>query len=557
MGEITEERKKLLDSLFEVISLISEGNYVYICDMEYDYSRWSKAAVDVFDLPSEYMYRAGDIWEEHIHPEDRGSYHRSAEEIFSGSSNRHDMQYRALKADGKYAVCTCRGVVIKNRAGIPAYFTGVIRNHGLQGHMDTLTGLRNQYSFFEDLQSRIKDNTPCCICMVGISKFTEINEVYGYHFGNTVLQRFGRYLYDRVGDKGNIYRLDGTKFALISDVLTVEEARNGYDRLRAYFRKGIKVDGADISLEMNCGYLTLDEFEVNDQTIYACLNFAYGESKNRRQGDAVRFYNDVTDESRHRIEMLNTIRLSIPSGCEGFYLLYQPVVDARSEKISGAEALLRWKSDDYDVVPPDLFIPVLETDPQFPELGRWILRTALTEAKRMFEDNPDFVVNVNLSYTQLERPDFVDRVKMILQDTDYPPDHLCLELTERCRLLDIDLLKNAITNLRGIGIKVALDDFGTGFSSIGLVKALPLDTIKIDRSFVSEIEHDNMERQLIRHFTDLAATFGARVCVEGIETSAMRDILREYSVNSFQGYYYSKPIVMDELLKWEPKTANV
>ena len=151
--------------------------------MKYDYSRWSESAVTTFGLPSEYMFAAGDIWEEHIHPEDRDSYHNSIEAIFSGSDNGHDMQYRARRRDGSYDICTCRGIVIRDENDQPEYFGGTIRNHGIQSNVDTLTGLRNQYGFFEDLQNHITKNNLIRIWMVGISKFSEINEVYGYHFG--------------------------------------------------------------------------------------------------------------------------------------------------------------------------------------------------------------------------------------------------------------------------------------------------------------------------------------------------------------------------------------
>ena len=220
---INEESKKRLDQLFEAFSIVAEGTYVYLCDMKYDYSRWSKTAVDTFNLPSEYMYNAGGIWEEHIHPEDRESYHKSIDDIFCGADSEHDMQYRARKRNGDYDVCTCRGVVIRDFHGNPAYFAGSVRNHGLQGHVDTITGLRNQYGFFEDLQNHIAKQRAVIICMVGIGKFTEINEVYGYRFGNMVLQRFGRFLLEHIGNTGSVYRLDGTRFAIISSTQTEKE----------------------------------------------------------------------------------------------------------------------------------------------------------------------------------------------------------------------------------------------------------------------------------------------------------------------------------------------
>lgn len=139
----------------------------------------------------------------------------------------------------------------------------------------------------------------------------------------------------------------------------------------------------------------------------------------------------------------------------------------------------------------------------------------------------------------------------VLKEEDFPPEHLCLEITERCRLLDMDLLKNTIVNLRGNGISIALDDFGTGFSAMGLLKDLPFDVIKIDRSFVTRIEENEKDRELVKYCTDIASLYGARVCVEGIETSDMRDILQNFRVHSFQGYYYAKPLDFSTFLQWQ------
>lgn len=270
----------------------------------------------------------------------------------------------------------------------------------------------------------------------------------------------------------------------------------------------------------------------------------------------VLFHNDLNENNKHRIEKLHAIRGSIMHGYRGFYLLYQPVVDAQKEELISAEALLRWKDDTYGVVPPDQFLPLLESDPLFPELGEWIIREAISTAKNIIKKVPNFVININLSYTQLEKPDFVDMVFRILDEMKYPPENVCFEVTERCRMLDIKLLKNVTISLKSRGILVALYDFGTGFSSVGIVKELPFDIIKIDRGFVAKIEEDSVERELIKYFSGLASLFGAKVCVEGIETAGMRDILQKYNVESFQGYYYAKPLMLDQFYEWEEEHNN-
>ncbi|MCR4789353.1 MAG: EAL domain-containing protein [Lachnospiraceae bacterium] len=546
--KITEEAKKRLDSIFESYSFVADDTYVFICDMKYDYSRWSKELVESFDLPSEYMYSAGNIWEEHIHPEDRQAYHDGVEAVFTGKQSRHDMQYRVLRPDGECDLVTCRGLMIADVNGERAFFVGTIRDHSQKAHIDNVTGLRNQYGFFSDLKSYVKNRTPVMIGMCGIARLTEINEVYGYDAGNKVLQHLGRFLMENVTNRGGTYRLDGSRFAVISTITPEEEFADMYYLVRNHFREGIRVDDRDIVLELNGGMLVLDDFNVDDQTAYSCLNFAYQESKINKHGELVRFNKALTGENRKRLEMLHAIRSSITRNEKGFFLLYQPVVDAETEKVIGAEALLRWKSDEYGMVPPNAFVPFLENDPLFPQLGEWIIKTAIEDTAKILSVVPGFIVNVNLSYSQLERSDFTDSVLNMVRQGGISPEHLCLEVTERCRLLDMELLRNTIVKLRSGGVRVALDDFGTGYSSVGLVKNLPFDTIKIDRSFVLHIEQDEKEKKLLNNFTDMAGTFGADVCVEGIETSGMRDIIKDYGIHSFQGYYYSKPISLEELL---------
>ena len=543
------ERKKKLDKLFECLSVIAEDTHVYLCDMKYNYSKWSKTLVETFGLPSEYMIDAGTIWEEHIHPDDRQVYHDGIESIFAGESAGHDMQYRACKPNGEYEVCTCRGIVIEDEEGNLEYFGGSIRNHSEQRQIDTLTGLRNQYGFFEDLSYYINNHIEITILLVGIGRFAKINELYGYKIGNLILQKAGRSIMQFIGNKGKTYRLDGTKFAVISTTKKPEEMIESYDELRQNMLRGIRIDDDNIILEMFAGMIHLDDFNTDDQTVYACLNFAFDESKETGHGEIVEFKGASGKDEKQSIEKLYTIRNSITHGFEGFYLLYQPIIEAKTEKIIGAEALLRWKNDEYGMVPPDSFIPILEKDTLFPALGEWILKTALEAALNFVKLLPNFVINVNLSYSQLEKGDFVEIVKSVIDSSRYPAEQLCLEITERCRLLDMGLLKNTMIQLKSDGIRIALDDFGTGFSSMGLVKSLPFDTIKIDRSFVQKIEEDEREKKLVNKFTEVASLYDAKVCVEGIETSGMADILRNYSVHSFQGYYYSKPVEEADIIK--------
>ncbi|MCM1507608.1 MAG: EAL domain-containing protein [Ruminococcus flavefaciens] len=544
-----KNRLKRLDNMFETFSIIAEGSYIYLCDMKSDYSRWSKSAVDYFNLPDRYMKDAGTIWESYIHPDDRESYRKSISNIFAGVDKGHNMQYRAKAGDGNYVVCTCRGAVIRDENGEPEYFAGAIKNHGSLSYIDTITGLRSLYGFFDDIKAMIWKKKKSSIIITGITGFSVINDMYGYKFGNKVLRRFASCIQNIFSGCGDVYRMDGTKFAIISQTLDEKKAGDLYKKLQEEVSHNFFVEDERLSISLNAGLMMLKDFNTESETIYSCLKYIYYESKNRRLGDIVVFDNIENGRDRNSIETINVIRNSVLENCKGFYLCYQPIMYADTEKLKGMEALIRWKNDKYGTVPPVQFVPVLEQDVLFPELGKWILRQAMSDGKIFLEKYPDFIMNVNISYAQLEKSDFVSDVFNILEETGFPPENLCLEITERCRLLDIDILNNMFRNFREHGIKIALDDFGTGFSSLGILRTLPIDTVKIDREFVKDIEKSQSDQNTVKFISSLADAFKAEVCVEGVETADMRDFLRNYGIKSFQGYYYSKPIPAEEFIK--------
>ena len=549
LQELSVERRRKLDALFEAFSIIADSKYVYVCDMKYDISRWSQTAMDYFGLPGNYMKGAGQIWEEHIHPDDRSNYAKSIEEMFTGKVHAHDMQYRARAKDGHYTICTCKGVIIVDPSGQPDYFAGAIRNNGQFSYVDATTGLRSLYGFFEDLQTIFWNQNDSAILLIGITSFSNINDIYGYTFGNSVLCTVADMLRKRLGELGAVYRMDGTKFAIISHTLDAEKLCDFYSEIKRELAHQFSVESTRLSLALSAGAVTVDNFDISTETVYRCLKYAYYESKSHKLGNAVIFADALTDDNRRFVEKLNVIRNSVTQNCKGFFLCYQPIMDARTEKLKGMEALIRWKSEEYGTVPPIHFIPILEQDNLFPELGRWILRTAMEDGKVLLEKYPDFVMNVNLSYAQLETSSFVNDVISLLEETDFPPKNLCLELTERCRMLDMSLLKNMFKIFREKGIKVALDDFGTGFSSMGLLREIPVDTVKIDREYVKNVETSSADQSTIQSISGLAESFRTDICVEGVETANMRDFLRKYNnISSLQGYYYSKPIPMEEFI---------
>ena len=543
--EMEPSRKEYLDELFRAFEIVAEGAYVYLCDLAYDYSRWSAEAITYFGLPGEYMVGCGKIWEAHILPEDRENYSQSIDAIFSGQVGWHDMQYRARNRDGQYVVCTCRGTVIRGSDGQPLYFAGSIRNNGLVNSVDSLTGLQNQYGLFQHLDALYSKQARANIMMIGIKRFSTVNEMWGYDFGNIVIHKLVQELKQIFCNEGVLYRADGVRFVLLTRSLTMEQLAGRYETVRQHICERLEIDGYHPNLQVCGSALEIDTFDVNPQAMFSCLGYAYNLSRERGNGALQIFRNEIDETRTNLMTLINTIRRSIEHDCQGFLLYYQPIMDANTHTLSGCEALLRWRSPEYGLVPPNRFIPIIENDPAFVKLGEWILRRAMEDTKPFLTSCPAFELNVNIAYEQLKQHSFVEMVKRNLTAAAYPPENLCLEITERCRLLDISRLGAIISELRDLGVRFAIDDFGTGYSSMDILNQLKFDVVKIDKVFVDNIAKGGKAVRLIGVMNELAEICGSQVCAEGVETQEQCEIVRQCGVDTIQGYYFSKPVPVD------------
>lgn len=537
------------DKLFEAFASTSKSRYIFLWNVKNDVSRWSQNAVAFFGMPDEYMKDAQSFFAKRIHPDDAIGYAEDMAAIFSGVSQSHELEFRIKDRDDNYVVCTCRGTVITGDDGEPEYYAGTITNHGIIDNIDPTTNSYNLYEFFRAIQKLRAYKKCATIMMIGFKRFSEINDVYGYTFGNEVMKTFCSLLMDKIARRGTVFRMDGSKFAVITNQIDLEELQAIYDEMQTYAQKKLKVGNHAVNITL-CGSVTFfNDFEIDEHAIYASARYALDKSKNEKQGELVVIKDSSMMNNRKTVEVISALRNSVQDDCDGFYLCYQPVVSSGNGNLVGMEALLRWNKEPYGEVPPGVFIPWIENDRIFFDLGNWILKTAMTEAKGLLKDYPEFVLHVNLSYTQLERSDFRNALIDILETTGFPPQNLCLELTERCRLLDISFLRNEVIFLKSYGIKIALDDFGTGFSALNLLRELPVDCIKIDRGFVKDIESSQTDQSIVGAVTNCAKELDIRVCVEGIENEQLRDYMKKYHATSYQGYYYSKPVPLAKFIE--------
>jgi diguanylate cyclase (GGDEF)-like protein len=521
--------------------------------MQTDVSRWSRNAVEYFGLPGEYMEHAGGLWESYIHPDDRAAYQKDIEEVFSGKKKQHELEYRARNKEGNYVICTCRGVVLKGeKEGEQDLFAGTITNNGIVSNIDATTNLYNIYEFMSEIQKLRNRKAPGLVMMLGINGFRNINNVYGYGFGNQVLKAFADLLIEMTCGLGMVFRMNGSKFAICFRQTDDEQAKKFYEKLQQKSRDSIIVDEKHVPISISGGAVHLDNSGSGEQSVRSCASYVLEKSKREYHSKLVFFENMEGANNMRSLELLESIRESVLSGCQGFYLTYQPLVNACDGRIRGMEALLRWHQEPYGEVPPGAFIEWLEQDDCFYELGNWILLQALTDGVKMVKEQPDFIVNVNVSYTQFERGDFRDNVMDILWKTGFPPENLCIELTERCKMLDVERLRQMLDFFGSYGIKVALDDFGTENSSLNLLRELPIQCLKIDRTFISNIQTNRNDEIIVEMVIDGANKLGVDVCLEGIENEELRDYVKKFNADSYQGYFYSRPVRIEDFhLLWE------
>ena len=541
----------LTDRVFTAFSSTSERSYIYLCNMSTGVSRWSPAAVQYFGLPGEYMYEAGKIWESCIHPQDRKMYHENIEAVFTGRSQVHELEYRVSNRLGEYVVCTCRGVVLKGNDTEPDLFAGTIINHGIVDDVDPVTNLHTNTDFTKSIHRLIEERTAACVIKVGIEHFRHINAMYGQEGGNQILRLFGIELQDLIVGKGRVFRLEGAKFAFYLYDADQDEARKFFHMLRGVAEHNIQINNLHIPLRIYGGAVHLDSrHSYNEYIVRSSLIYAMEQSLENYRNELV-FSEDIRQTTNvENIQLHTEIHRSAIEGCRNFFLCYQPIVSFSKGKVIGAEALLRWKQEPYGVVPPNSFIPWLENDPAFIPVGNWILRQAIQETMPLRQADPNFILNINITDTQLEYSDFREDVLNILADTGCPPENLCLELTERCRHMDPDFLADELRFFRSRGITIAIDDFGTGTSSLMLLLQLPIDELKVDRFFLLNALTNKQSLSLMENIIQISKQAGYRTCIEGIETQEQYELIASLAGDCYQGYYASKPVPIEEFLKF-------
>ncbi|WP_425466460.1 sensor domain-containing protein [Prauserella muralis] len=418
---------------------------------------------------------------------------------------------------------------------------------------DPLTGLANRTLVLRRLDAALGDprrSGMICVLFIDLDKFKVINDSLGHGIGDKVLRIVGQRLRYCVRTSDLVGRLGGDEFAVVAfGTRGVEEIQALMAHLRDTLTQPITLDGRRLHVDSSTGIVTAgpgDERSAED--LIRDADVAMYQAKTRGRGRYEFFDVELRQRIQRELRLEQDLREALRDG--QLWVAYQPVVDLRSGRTVAVEGLMRWQHPTQGAVPPGEFIPLAEESDLINHVGDYMLRTTTAEiAARRRRNGIDTRLTVNLSARQLDDATLVDTVRETLRTTGLDPGALCLEITESALVREPDAAAEVLTQLRALGVRLAIDDFGTGYSSLAQLWRLPLDTLKIDRSFVAGLGADDHKdaEAIVTSIVRMAHALGLTVIAEGVEHERQVTILRELGCDQAQGYYFGKPVSREEL----------
>lgn len=413
-------------------------------------------------------------------------------------------------------------------------------------HYDDRTGLPNRRLFTEQLEvmlAAIENNsdTMLTVCCIDIDHFKLINASFGHDCGDMLLLQVADRLLRSCGEGDLICRMEGDKFGIaLSDTTDGEHAGDAILRLMAVLEEPFDLQGVPIHITASAGYSTSRQEPLHSDKLLRNANLALIKAKESGRNECQGYREEWDEASLERLRMQHDLRRAVING--EFMLHYQPQYDMRSGAIVGVEALLRWHHPVRGLIPPSHFIPIAEDSGIIVPIGQWVLEEACRQNKEWQDAGlPKIPVSVNLSMRQFWQPNFPESVGAVLQQAGLEPRYLELEITESMTM-DADKLTNCLLRLTDLGIAISIDDFGTGYSSFSYLKHFPIDRLKIDRSFVSDIEDDPDDAEIVAAIIAMAHNLHMQVIAEGVETAHQVNFLKMHLCDEMQGYYGSPPV---------------
>jgi diguanylate cyclase (GGDEF)-like protein len=429
-------------------------------------------------------------------------------------------------------------------------------------YFDPLTGLPNRLSFSERLEREIyrarRGEEKLAILFLDLDGFKNINDTMGHGTGDLLLQWVSDRLrlsvrpadvvarVDSSEEEIELARLGGDEFTvLVPHLRNAEEVLGVAHRIHEEMRRPFRLEGRDVVLTTSIGISVFPDDGQDGATLLKHADTAMYHAKDQGR-DNCQFYSaSLTQQALHRLDLENNLRRALQR--DEFFLVYQPQFDLVTGRVESVEALIRWQHPEHDLISPLDFIPAAEENGLIVPIGEWVMRQACADAKRWEAEGLSLRVAVNLSARQFRDPDLAERIGSILAKSGLSADRMELEVTEGSLMEDTEATLATLNRLTEIGLRLSLDDFGTGYSSLSYLKRLPLNNVKVDRSFVRglPLDHDNLA--IVRAIVSLARNLGFTVTAEGVETVEQARCLRDLACDTLQGYFIGRPVGADEV----------
>ena len=422
-----------------------------------------------------------------------------------------------------------------------------------QAHHDALTGLPNRLLFNDRLEQSIqkakRNSTKVALLFIDLDHFKEINDSLGHDVGDEILKVVTRRLSETMRGKDTLARLGGDEFTVI-----VEELKKGEDasllaqKIIEVLSKPIVINDNILYVSSSIGISLYPDDGASTQNLLKFADAAMYKAKDEGRNNFQYYDSVMTELAFERVVMETSLREALKK--REFLVYYQPQVDGKTNKLTGMEALVRWQHPTMGIVSPDKFIPLAESTGLIIELDRFVMKTAMTQISKWNSDGlKPGILAMNLAIKQLHQKDFIDMFKNLIKETGCKAESIELEVTESQIMINPEVAIQILNKVSDIGVQLAVDDFGTGYSSLSYLKKLPIDKLKIDKSFVDELPDDEDDVGIIKAVIALGKSLNLRIIAEGVENVEQKEFLVENGCENIQGYFYSKPVPADEMEK--------
>jgi len=386
------------------------------------------------------------------------------------------------------------------------------------------------------------------VLLIGVNKFARFNNMYSYEVGDRILDALTLRMQEICPKDVEIYRMGGAKFLFLCRTYTEEDIRKMYYDIVEEVRR-VSVSDINVRIKVSGGALLFDYPYENSDNVYRYLERALKLSKTDGRGVLKFFSRDEWNQYVYNLQLREELLRCVENDCEGFEVYFQPIMSGDGKTLYSCESLMRWKNEKFPNVYPDTFIPILEESDLIIHVGGHMGSKAMDYLKEWRKYKPDLKLNINLSYMQIKSKTLFDNLIGGITARGLPLDSVNIEITESCKIEDVDYVVWFIEKLRSKGVEISLDDFGTGYSSVRILQQLPADWIKLDHKFVSKISENPTDKIIVKNLINMCHELGYKICVEGVENESCYNLLFDSNVEALQGYYYSRPIPADEFFE--------